>query len=159
MSREYPPHPLPAVGVVVWRDDLVLLVRRAKPPRQGEWSLPGGAQEIGETVVQAAHREVTEETNVAIAPEGIVDVVDFIERDDAREVRFHYTLIDLTARWVSGEAKAGGDAAQVRWFRLDEIPALSLWTETERIIRQSRRCPSPETAGSNPLAPDRSQKD
>ena len=96
----------------------MLLIRRAKPPRQGEWSLPGGLQKLGETVFEAARREVMEETGVVIRPLAVVDVVDLIERDrDDRRVRYHYTLIDVLAAWVAGEAVAAGDAADVLWAR------------------------------------------
>ncbi len=81
-AREYPDRPWVGVGVVVWRGDEILLVRRAKPPRVGEWSIPGGAQSLGETVFEAAIREVREETGIAIRPTGIITVVDSILRDE-----------------------------------------------------------------------------
>lgn len=135
MSRLYPQRPIVGVGAVVWRDDKVLLVRRAKPPRRGQWSLPGGAQEVGETVFQAARREVLEETGLTIEVLGLVEVVDSIEPDDSGRIRSHYTLVDVIAAWRSGEATPGDDADAASWFGLDELPALRLWSETERVIR------------------------
>lgn len=134
MSRRYPARPLVGVGVVVWRDDKVLLVRRGKPPGEGNWSLPGGLQETGETVVEAARREVFEETSLAVEVLGLVDVVDSIRRDGDGRVEYHYTLVDLVAEWRSGEAVAGGDAAAVAWVGRGDIPGLNLWSETVRII-------------------------
>jgi ADP-ribose pyrophosphatase YjhB (NUDIX family) len=140
VPREYPNLPLVGVGAVVVRDGRVLLVRRAKPPRRGEWSLPGGLQKLGETVLEAARREVMEETGVAIRPLAVIDVVDLIERDryDQR-VRYHYTLIDVATAWVSGEAAAAGDAAAVLWAEQTEVRQLVAWSETVRIIECAYR--------------------
>lgn len=135
MSRDYPEHPRVGVGVVVWRGDRVLLVRRARPPQAGEWSLPGGGQELGETLVETARREVAEETGLAICPTGVLTAVDSIHRDDAGRVRFHYTLIDLVAEWRAGEAEARDDVSAVRWATPEEAEALVAWSETRRVIR------------------------
>ncbi len=140
MTREYPNQPLIGVGVIVWRDDKVLLIRRGKPPRQGQWSLPGGLQKLGETVFEAACREVMEETGVAIRVLELTDVVDLIERDSADDrVRYHYTLIDVVAGWLSGEAVAGSDADEVKWADLETLPSFQLWSETERVIRRGHQ--------------------
>ncbi len=137
MSRAYPERPLCGVGVVVWRHHRVLLVRRGKPPRQGRWSLPGGLQELGETVFEAAAREVLEETGLTVAVSELIDVVDLIEHDGDGRVRYHYTLADVTAEWRSGEVVAGDDVAHAEWFALDSIPTPELWSETVRIVRLS----------------------
>ena len=140
MTREYPNQPLIGVGVVVWRDDKVLLIRRGKPPRQGQWSLPGGLQKLGETVFEAARREVMEETGVEIRVLELTDVVDLIERDDADgRVRYHYTLVDVVAGWLRGEAAPGSDAAEVAWAGLEALPRYRLWSETERVIRRAHQ--------------------
>lgn len=136
MAREYPDHPIVGVGVVVLQGDRVLLVRRGQPPNVGRWSLPGGGQELGETYRAAAEREVREETGVAIEVRGLIDVVDSITRDDAGKIRFHYVLVDVLAVWRAGEARAGGDAAEARWFALDDLGQLGLWSETLRVIRR-----------------------
>lgn len=135
MPREYPASPLIGVGAVIWRADRVLLIRRGKPPRENEWSLPGGRQELGETVAEAARREAREETGLEITVRDVVAVVDLIDRDADGRVQFHYTLIDVLAEWQSGEAVAADDAAEVAWVALDELPRYSLWSETERVIR------------------------
>jgi 8-oxo-dGTP diphosphatase len=136
--RDYPDRPLVGVGAVVWRDGRVLLVRRGKAPRAGQWSLPGGAQKLGETVLEAARREVREETGLELERLELVTVVDLIERDDTERVRYHYTLIDVSADAAPGEAVAGSDAAEARWFEVRELEALGLWSETLRIIELAR---------------------
>lgn len=144
MSREYPDRPLVGVGVVVFRGDKVLLIKRGKPPRLGQWSLPGGLQELGETVYQAAMREVREECAIAIEPSAVIDIVDAITPDDAGRTRFHYTLVEVLAEWRSGEPVAGDDAMDLAWFDPADVGALGMWGETTRIIakgEQMRRRP------------------
>ncbi|WP_332660430.1 NUDIX hydrolase [Brevundimonas sp.] len=124
------PSPVPAVGVVCLRGDEVLLIRRGTPPRQGEWSLPGGRIEPGERLVDAALRELREETGVEAEITGLIDVVDGVFAEAGR----HYVLIDYAARWVSGEPVAGDDATDARFVPLDQVEALVSWSETRRII-------------------------
>jgi ADP-ribose pyrophosphatase YjhB (NUDIX family) len=141
MARRYPSRPHVGVGAVVWKGDCVLLVQRGHEPRQGQWSLPGGAQELGETVVQTLVREIREEAGIEICPGPLIDVVDSIETDDAGDSRvvYHWTLIDFSAEWRAGELRPGGDALDARWFTLAEISSLALWPETRRIIERSQR--------------------
>ena len=121
----------------MWRDEQFLLIRRGKPPRLGEWSIPGGRQELGETVRETAVREIREETGLEIELLALVDVVDVVRKDDAGRVASHLTLVDFAARWIGGDAVAGDDAMAVGWFTLADLPSLGLWTETERVIRES----------------------
>lgn len=141
IRRDYPKLPLCGVGVLVWRGPIdageVLLVRRARPPRQGQWSIPGGLQELGETCRDAAQREVLEETGVEIQLGAVVDVIDLIERDDDDRPRYHYTLIDFVAEWAGGEAVAGDGVSDVLWARPDELKDLPLWDETIRVIHRA----------------------
>jgi ADP-ribose pyrophosphatase YjhB (NUDIX family) len=133
-SRDYPSQPIVGVGVVVWHGRQVLLVKRSKPPRAGQWSLPGGAQHLGETLADAAAREVREETGIEIALGEIIATLDLIDRDEQGRVRHHYTLVDFTAEAHSSGLKAGDDAAAARWFERGELRRLGLWSETIRII-------------------------
>jgi ADP-ribose pyrophosphatase YjhB (NUDIX family) len=133
-ERRYPDRPFVGVGVVVWRGQSVLLIKRGRPPRQGQWSLPGGVQQLGETVFEAARREVREETGLEIEVVDIVAVVDSIQRDDQGGVRYHYTLVDVLAEWRAGEARAQDDAADAAWTTLDELERFDLWDETVRVI-------------------------
>jgi len=132
--------PVPAVGVVVLRGEEVLLVRRGTPPRLGQWSLPGGRIEWGETASAASLRELREETGVDAALLGLIDVVDavFTSRTSG-EVTRHYVLIDFAARWISGEPVAGDDAAEARFVHHREVAALVEWSETVRIIEAARQ--------------------
>jgi ADP-ribose pyrophosphatase YjhB (NUDIX family) len=132
--NDYPNRPLIGVGVVVFKGDRVLLIRRGKPPREGQWSLPGGRQRLGERVAQTAAREVVEEAGIEIDVGGLVDVVDSITRDAAGAVEYHYTLVDLVAEWRSGEVRAGHDAAEVVWADPDDLAPYDLWKETLRVI-------------------------
>ncbi len=137
MPRSYPDRPYVGIGIVVLRGDEVLLVQRAKPPVRHAWSIPGGAQEIGETVREAALRELKEETALDAEIIGLIDVVDGITRDEDDRVRFHYTLVDFAAEWRAGEAVAASDVAAVRWAPLETIDGEGLWHETLRIIRRA----------------------
>ena len=137
MSREYPDRPVVGVGGVVWRGDEVLLIQRGKPPRLGAWSLPGGAQELGETVRETAVREVREETNIEIEVTHLIDVVDGITRDEDGRVRMHYTLVDFAAEWRAGEPVAGSDAMGAQWIHPDDLGPLRRGKETLRIIEMS----------------------
>jgi 8-oxo-dGTP diphosphatase len=101
---------------------------------RGQWSLPGGLQELGERTDQAAVREVMEETGIAIAVDALIDVIDVIQHDDEGRVRVHYTLLDYLARPVGGRLRAGSDADDAAWVPLGRIPELQLWDETRRVI-------------------------
>lgn len=130
--------PKPGVGVVVRKrtvdGDRVLLIKRAKPPRAGSWSLPGGRQELGETVRQTAAREVKEETGLDVRIAEFLDVVDAISADGSGGYAYHYTLIDFAADWVTGEPVAGSDAADTVWADPDDLARFDLWQETLRVI-------------------------
>jgi ADP-ribose pyrophosphatase YjhB (NUDIX family) len=132
--------PVVAVGAVVWRGpERLLLVRRGQAPRRGEWSIPGGRVELGETLRDALVREVAEETELAVTVEGLIDIVDFMERDGAGAAFSHYVLIDFSARWVSGEASPASDVMECRWFAPAEALVRVSWDETRRIIHASAR--------------------
>jgi ADP-ribose pyrophosphatase YjhB (NUDIX family) len=124
-------HPVPCAGVVCLRGDEVLLIRRGKPPRAGEWSIPGGRVELGEGVADAALRELGEETGVSAAILGLIDVVD--HASDVRQA----VLIDYAARWVAGEPRAGDDAAEAKFVGVAEAMRLVAWTETRRVIARA----------------------
>lgn len=138
MSREYPDRPIVGVGAIVWRGERVLLIRRGRPPRLGQWSLPGGAQQLGETLEEAIRREVREETALELAAVRFLTTVDLVERDPEGRVRYHYTLVDFTAEAAEGDPVAGDDAAGVAWFAPEEVAGLGLWSETVRVIEAAR---------------------
>jgi len=127
--------PVPAVGVVCLRGDQVLLIRRGTPPRMGEWSLPGGRIEPGERVVDAAIRELREETGVEARLIGLVDVVDGIFPQTNR----HYVLIDYVALWVGGDPVAGDDASAAEFVAIEDALGRVSWRETRRVIEAAVR--------------------
>lgn len=116
----------------------MLLIRRGKPPKQGEWSLPGGHVEPGETVHAAARREVREETGLLVELHQFVDAVDLIERRTSEVIEHHYILIDYWATVVGGSLCAGDDAADAAWHDIDNLAALGLWDETLRVIQAAQ---------------------
>jgi len=120
------------VGVVCLRGDSVLLIQRGTAPRKGEWSIPGGRIEAGETESQAALRELSEETSVT------ADLLTKITALNADFEGYAYRLHDYLARWTSGDPKAGDDADQAKFVPLSEIDQLGMWPETVRVIREGR---------------------
>ena len=136
MKREFPDHPLVGVGAIIIEGDRVLLGKRANPPIQGQWSIPGGMLEVGELVRDAAVREAREETGLIVELGELLGVYDRVLHDAAGRVQYHYVLIDFLCRPVGGELKAASDAAEVRWFTQGELPALKLAEDTLEVIRK-----------------------
>src|SRR5664279_6366963 len=134
MTREYPDNPLVGVGAVIVEDNRVLLIRRGQPPLLGEWSLPGGVLECGETLREAVIREALEETGLVVEAGEMLGVYERVIRGDDGRVRYHYVLIDFSCRAVGGGLKAGSDAADVRWFTRDELPALNLAYDASDVV-------------------------
>jgi 8-oxo-dGTP diphosphatase len=123
-SRLYPTRPLLAASVACFRDGRVLLANRGKPPMEALYSLPGGLVEPGETLGEAALRELREETGVVAELVGFVAPVEVIERDPDGRVRLHIVIAAHAARWVSGEAQTGPEARDIRWVPQAEIKSL-----------------------------------
>ncbi|MDX6457585.1 MAG: 8-oxo-dGTP diphosphatase [Acidobacteriaceae bacterium] len=127
MRREYPEAPIVGVGAVVIDGTKVLLVRRGQEPLKGEWSLPGGALELGETLQQGVVREVLEETGLIVAPGGIIEILDRIILDRTTQdeasgrVRYHYVLIDFVCHVTGGALGPATDAEEVRWVERDQL--------------------------------------
>ena len=124
---------------VVRRGDQVLLAQRSKGGYIGRWGFPGGHVERGETVIEAAMRELREETGVVAEPHGVLTVLDEIGRNDAGQVEWHYVLVAVLADWRSGDAVAADDAAAVRWVTLVDITAgvLPVLKQVERVTRMA----------------------
>ena len=143
MRREYPEAPIVGVGAVVIDGTKVLLVRRGNEPLKGEWSLPGGAVELGETLQQGVVREVLEETGLVVAPAGIVEVLDRITQDEVLQdgasgrVRYHFVLVDFVCRVTGGALREGGDADEVRWGAREELGEYHLAPITVRVIEKA----------------------
>jgi 8-oxo-dGTP diphosphatase len=121
VRREYPEAPIVGVGAVVIEGAKVLLVRRGHAPLKGEWSLPGGALELGETLQQGVVREVLEETGLVVEPMGMIEVLDRITHDVSGRIHYHYVLIDFVCRVTGGTLRSGSDADQARWAGREEL--------------------------------------
>lgn len=144
-DREYPTRPLVGIGVVLLKPPVgpnpwaVLLVRRGKPPAMDNWSLPGGAQELGETAERAARRELTEETGLAAGPLTLAANVDSIHYAADGRVQYHYTILDFAGYWQSGEPLAGGDVTDALFVPLEDLARYDLWSEAHRVINLARQ--------------------
>src|SRR5216683_4831662 len=136
MKREFPEIPFVGVGAIIIEDARVVLVKRAHPPLQAEWSIPGGVLEVGELVRDAAIREAREETGLTVEPGELLGVYDRILRSPERRVQYHYVLIDFLCRRVAGDLAAASDAAEVKWFTQEQVPELNLAEDTLDVIRK-----------------------
>jgi 8-oxo-dGTP diphosphatase len=136
MQREFPELPLVGIGAIIIEGNKVVLVKRAHPPIQGHWSIPGGVLEVGEMVREAAIREAREETGLSVQPGELLGVYDRILRDPEHRVQYHYVLIDFLCRAIEGELLAASDAAEVRWFTREELPLLNLAEDTLDVIEK-----------------------
>ena len=134
MKREYPDTPLVGIGAIIIEDQRVVLVKRGHAPLQGKWSIPGGVLEVGETLRKAVVREVREEAALAHRARRIAGSFRRVIPDEQGKMRYHYVLIDFLCRRATGELKARGDAAEVGWFRKDQLSGLELARETEEVI-------------------------
>ena len=135
MQRKYPQQPLVGVGAIIIEDGRVLLIRRGKAPLLGEWSIPGGMLELGETVRQGAEREALEETGLTVRADDLLGVFDRIVPDETKRTLYHYVLIDFLCHRISGDVLAADDASEARWFSPEELAALRLAAETLEVIR------------------------
>ena len=135
MQREHPKQPLVGVGVVIVENGRAVLIKRGKAPLLGEWSIPGGMLELGETLRQGAEREALEETGLVVRATELLGVFDRVVPDDQGKIVYHYVLIDFLCERVSGELKAGADAADAKWFTGEEIKQLPLAEDTAAVIQ------------------------
>jgi mutator protein MutT len=136
-SRLYPTRPIVGVGAVIVHHGEVLIVRRANPPLQGQWSIPGGALDLGEKLRDGVAREVREETGLDVEVGPVLDVFDSIFPDDQGRTQYHYVLIDYLCRLRSGTLAAATDAAEARWARPDELSALGMKPVTIEVIHKA----------------------
>ena len=146
MKREYPRHPIVGVGGVVIRDDRVLLIRRGTEPLKGEWSIPGGMLELGESLIEGVKREVLEETGLRVRPLEVVAILDRIQKY-AKRVRYHYVIIDYVCRPAGGRLKAGSDVLDARWVQRKDLPEYKITPMAAEVIADAfdwtRKCQTP----------------
>ncbi len=138
-SREYPDRPYVGVGGVVIEEGRVLLIRRANEPRQGEWSIPGGLVETGETLEYAVARELQEETGLVVRPLGVIEVFERIVLDGKGRTRYHFVLIDYLCECVEGKARAGSDVLDVAWVEEARLAEYGISEKATEIIRKGLR--------------------
>lgn len=134
MKREYPESPLVGVGAVIVDQGRVVVIKRGSAPLLGEWSIPGGMLELGETARQAVEREALEETSLGVESTELLGVFDRIVRDEGGKVRFHYLLVDFLCRPVSGTLCAGHDAAEAHWMTLEEVRNIPMADITKALL-------------------------
>lgn len=138
VGREYPLRPIVGVGAIILRNSEVLVVRRGRPPRQGEWSVPGGAVKLGETLEEACRREILEETGLSVEVLSRCAVLDRVTRDEWGRVRYHYVLIDFICRPAGGALRAGGDVSEAMWHPLADLLLLQPMTPgTAKVILEA----------------------
>lgn len=135
-TGNYPDRPALAVGAVVFRHEQILLVQRGKPPAKGMWAIPGGSVELGETLKQAAEREVLEETGIRIKAGEPVHSFEVIEHDENGRIRFHYYIVDLDCKYENGRITPGDDAANARWISEKDLNHLQINPETKKLLHQ-----------------------
>ena len=136
VARSYPRRPIPAVGAVIVKGKDVLLVMRGKEPGYGQWSIPGGAIQVGETMEQAVVREIREEVGVTIDSITLVETLDRIIPDEKGLILYHYVLLDFLCLYRSGELRPGSDVIEVRWVKEGDLGRYALPKETEEVIRK-----------------------
>jgi ADP-ribose pyrophosphatase YjhB (NUDIX family) len=145
--REYPERPIVGVGAVIVEGGKVLLIRRRYEPLKGQWSLPGGAVEVGEALERAVEREMLEETGLAVDVGPVIEVFDRITRDEARRVRYHFVLIDYLCRPTGGELRAGSDVDAAIWADPAQLAQYALTEKATAVIQRavtlSREAPRP----------------
>jgi 8-oxo-dGTP diphosphatase len=137
IPREYPQSPIATAHAVVFREDRALLIKRAREPGKGRWSVPGGMIELGETICKAAQRELREECGIEIELGKVVNVLDNIVTDEKDHIRFHYVVIHLLARYVSGDVHPDSDASEVRWATCEELDTLDMHPLARKMVQQA----------------------
>ncbi len=128
--------PQVAVGAIVVKDEKILLVKRNKAPHKDLWAIPGGSVELGETLQEAAEREIREEAGLIIKAKEPVYTFDLIERDDRGDVRFHYVIVDLSAEYVSGDLQPSDDALDARWFAAEDLAHIAISESTRHLLQK-----------------------
>lgn len=136
--RRHPHRPIVGVGAVVFDGDRGPLVKRGREPLRGEWSLPGGGVEVGETLTGAVAREVFEETELQVEVGPVIEVLDRIQHSPDGRVEYHFVIVDYLCQPNGGRVKSGSDAADARWVPLADLPAYHLTTKAQAVIEKGR---------------------
>jgi len=137
IRRQYPEHPFIGVGGVVIANGRVLLIRRRSPPLEGEWSIPGGMLDLGETILEGVRREVAEETGIEVHVRDLIEVFEKISQDATGRTQYHFVVLDYLCEVIRGEARAGSDASDVAWAAHSDLPEYSLTAAATRVIAKA----------------------
>jgi ADP-ribose pyrophosphatase YjhB (NUDIX family) len=137
MSHERPARPVLGAAAVVIHDGRILLIRRGHAPDAGEWSIPGGAVELGESLEVALCREVREETGLEIAVGPFLEIYERVERDAAGGVRFHFVVLDYRCAVIGGTLRAGDDAAEAAWVDPADLNRYAVADSIRRVIARA----------------------
>ncbi len=138
-SRTYPTRPYLAVSAAIFRGDRVLIVRRARPPAYGIFTLPGGGVELGETLEEAVVREVREETALEVRPVGLAGYRQAIARDDSGRVERHFVILPFAARWLSGDIILNEELAEAHWLAPADLAGLTTTEGLAQIVAAAQR--------------------
>ena len=138
-SREYPLRPVVGVGGVVIADGKALLIRRGHAPLKGQWSIPGGTLETGETIVEGIERELAEETGVKVRALQLIEVFERIFRDEEGRVQYHFVILDYLCEMMGGRVHAGGDVVDVAWANEEELLNYGLTEAATRVLKKAFR--------------------
>jgi 8-oxo-dGTP diphosphatase len=136
-KREYPERPLVGVGGVVVAENRVLLIRRGSPPLEGEWSIPGGMLELGESLREAVRRELEEETGLEVRVHDLIEAFDRVTMDGDGKCRYHFVILDYLCELISGEARANSDVVDVAWALEEELDRFSLTPTATRVVKRA----------------------
>jgi 8-oxo-dGTP diphosphatase len=137
VRREYPERPIVGVGGVVIHNERALLIRRGSAPLEGEWSIPGGMLEVGETLLEGVQRELLEETAIEVKVLDLIEVFERVTRDETGKFKYHFVILDYLCEAVRGEAKAGSDVMDVAWAREADLSDYSLTPTATRVIQKA----------------------
>ncbi|MFI5125752.1 MAG: NUDIX hydrolase [Candidatus Acidiferrales bacterium] len=136
-NREYPERPVIAVGGVVVSGARALLIRRAQPPLEGRWSIPGGLLELGETIAQGIERELMEEAGVQVRALELIEIYEKVLRLPNQPPQYHFVILDYLCEFLGGNALAGSDVTDVAWSTEDELDRFNLTTEAKRVVKRA----------------------
>jgi mutator protein MutT len=149
MRREYPEAPIVGVGGVIFRDSSVLLVKRDQEPGKGQWSLPGGAVELGETLTHALKREIREEVSIKIEVGGLVRLLDRIVHDQQKRVQYHYVIVDYWGWLISGKTSPASDVSDARFVTLSKLKNMGVHQLVEETIGMAIEMRTSQVGGSS----------
>jgi 8-oxo-dGTP diphosphatase len=151
-KREYPDSPVVGVGGVVIRDGRTLLIRRGSPPLMGEWSIPGGRLDLGETIPEGIKRELKEETGIDVRVVELIEVFERIFRDSDGRIQYHFVIVDYLCEYGEGEACAGSDVTDTAWASESELVRYSLTETATRVIRRAFKLAASRDLAKSPPA-------